>query len=74
MSRRQLLRLIAGASASIPSASLGIGALAGGRSEKPSADPGSTAPPGELSESDREFLGELEKAVFLYFWEQANPR
>jgi hypothetical protein len=35
-----------------------------------SADPGGT---GGLSEEDRRFLEDLERANFLYFWEQANP-
>jgi len=36
--------------------------------------PASTAQSGSLSKEDDQFLDELEKTTFQYFWDQANPK
>src|SRR3981081_4054948 len=73
-SRRQLLRQMAGFSlgASLgapltPWKSLPLFAQAAARQQ---AHPASTV----LSADDDNFLDDLERANFLYFWEQANPQ
>jgi hypothetical protein len=43
--------------------------LAKAQSTKPRA-----ARPGPFSQADDQFLNEMEKANFLFFWEQANPK
>jgi hypothetical protein len=58
LSRRSLVRQI-----------LGVGASAPFQTAR-SADPADNA---ALSPEDHQFLADLEKANFLFFWEQANP-
>ena len=71
-SRRQLLRQIAGVSLGLPLAHCEA-LLAQQRTatlhKKPASPPILTA----LSREDDQFLDELERAQFLFFWEQANP-
>ena len=74
LSRREVLRQLAVASAySIPL--LGgvplIGTQAPERPVVPS--PSELPPPSYLTPRDDAFLEELEKAIFQYFWDQTNP-
>lgn len=63
-------------------AALATGLYGSGQSISPVSataqpQPGAGAPrsePATLSAEDHSFLDELERATFLYFWEQANPR
>jgi hypothetical protein len=50
----------------VPSAQAGVS----GEHPAPASPPGRTV----LSPDDDQFLGEVEKASFLYFWEQGNPQ
>ena len=74
LSRRQVLGQIAlaSAAASLPLAGWAPYSLAA----SPVEQPGPELPPGRtvLSPDDDRFLEEMEKANFLYFWEQANPQ
>jgi hypothetical protein len=83
LSRRELLKDLARAGALIPLGSLALpagaarfGSLLPQQSPLPSAQPsGSTGTQTRyvLSPADDAFLEELERANFLFFWEQANP-
>src|ERR1700734_581817 len=89
ISRRELMRLLASGGAGLGIASFvpsflpslaSAGALwaPGGLFDgKQSAPAGTQPPPAEtrytLSASDDAFLEELERANFLFFWEQTNP-
>jgi hypothetical protein len=71
-SRRQLLRQIAGVSLGLPLAqceALLAQEHTATLHKKPAPPPILTA----LSREDDQFLDELERAQFLFFWEQANP-
>jgi hypothetical protein len=69
-SRRELLRRMAGASLGIPLwKALPVWALAA-QQQRESAPVSS---PTGLSPEDDKFLDDLERANFLFFWEQANP-
>src|SRR3984885_4514325 len=71
--RRDLLRWAAGAGLSLPFARWGGTAL---WAAEPDKTAGGATPSGigVLTESDDQLLEEIEKANFLYFWEQANPQ
>ncbi len=78
-SRRQLLRRMAGVSLGLPLAQgkllpllaqLPAQQQAGSQHSQPAPLPA----PGALSPEDEQFLDELERTTFLYFWEQANPQ
>jgi hypothetical protein len=76
-SRRQLLRQMAGVSLALPCApwkALPVWAQvaqhAGMRQKESAPLPAPTA----LSPEDDQFLDELERSSFLFFWEQANPQ
>jgi hypothetical protein len=78
-SRRKFLRQIAQMSMSLPI--LRVPAMpfvtpAGSEKEKrsPHSVPAAPPPATALSPQDEEFLNELERCNFLYFWEQANPQ
>jgi hypothetical protein len=68
-SRRNLLGKIAGLGASLPFTSRAILAV-----PEKVVYPLSFPEPTHLSEDDDRLLEELEKATFLFFWEQANPQ
>jgi hypothetical protein len=76
-SRRRLLRQMAGVSLALPFGqwkTLPVWAQvpaqkAGRRVREPAAHPAPTA----LSPEDDQFLDDLERSSFLFFWEQANP-
>jgi len=75
LSRRRLLRTLAGASLAAP---LCANALFHGDgsldTQAPTpAEPASLPPPSNLTVQDDAFLNDLEKANFLFFWEQGNP-
>lgn len=72
-SRRTWLRRLAAASVALPlSHSALLPLLAENKIQH--AHPAKPPLPTYLSESDDQFLEELEKAAFLFFWEQANPQ
>jgi hypothetical protein len=71
--RRDLLRWAAGAGVCLPLARLGSPAMWGQATEKTPAAPAASGT-GVLTESDDQLLEEIEKASFLYFWEQTNPQ
>jgi hypothetical protein len=92
LSRRELLRQLAGAAGCLPLAAVADRAWAQGASQasgnwlSQEGNPATTAPvtttpaaPGTpatryvLTPSDDAFLEDLERANFLFFWEQANP-
>jgi hypothetical protein len=70
LSRRQILRQIAGASFCFPFGS-GLPGFFQAQSSKPAAS--STSAP-SLSAEDDQFLNEIEAASFLFFWEQGNSK
>jgi hypothetical protein len=70
-SRRQILRHVLGASLSQPISALLAPLFA---QAQLSVSTGSTAGPTLLSPEDDQFLDDLEKASFLFFWEQGNPK
>src|SRR5262249_25021870 len=75
LSRRELLKLMAGAATEISLSAIDRPASAAGvdqRGERPiSLTPGPS--PESLSEDDEAFLDELERATFLFFLAQTNP-
>src|ERR1700751_1628061 len=68
-SRRDFLRQILGAGSCLPFAHLAFSQARGSR-EVSSAKTGSSS----MSPADDDFLNEMEKANFQYFWDQANPK
>jgi hypothetical protein len=70
-SRRELLRQIAGAGALASLGDLGAFGRQRGTQELSASNPLPAGRP--LTASDEQFLEELERANFLYFWEQSNP-
>ncbi len=77
-SRRQLLRQMAGASLALPLAQwkpLPIWAQAPAqRTDRRQKEPTPLRPTSALSPEDDQFLDDLERSSFLFFWEQANPQ
>src|SRR6059058_5050487 len=74
-SRRRLLRQIAGASLALPLApwnALPAWASAPQPARRSKEPP--PLPPSAFSPEDDQFLDELERSSFLFFWEQANPQ
>jgi len=73
LSRRDLLKQIAGLGICLPFTG-GLQTLSAASPEEQHAK--AARPPVQtyLSQADDELLEELEKANFLYFWEQANPQ
>ncbi len=71
--RRDLLRQLTRAGLGLPFAQLAASTLfAAAPDKKPPATAASGT--GVLTEADDQLLEEIEKANFLYFWEQANPQ
>lgn len=71
-SRRALLRQILGMGLSLPLAGLGMALpQASGKPQSQPATPPANAP---LSKDDDNFLEDLERANFAFFWEQASPQ
>jgi hypothetical protein len=78
-SRRAFLRQIASVSLGLPLASqktmpLLIRSAAEDRSTRQSTNPATLSAPAAMSAQDDQFLNELERSNFLFFWEQANPQ
>ena len=71
ISRRRLLRQIGGAAVGLPFAPYIAKFLMA--SDAPQLHSGVLPPQTTLSPDDEPFLEDMEKASFLYFWEQANP-
>ena len=71
LSRRYILRQILGASLCLPFARARAALLT---ERQPSAPVGSAATVPALSTEDDRFLDDLERANFLFFWEQGNPK
>ncbi len=78
ISRRGLLRQIAGAYLALPFAQwrvLSVWAQAPAqRADSRRKEPASLLPPIALSPEDDKFLDDIERSSFLFFWEQANPQ
>ena len=72
LSRRQILRQLAGAGLCVPFGRF-LPALRA-PAQPSSAQPSPSAVGFALSEEDNNLLDEIERAHFLYFWEQANPQ
>ncbi len=76
-SRRQLLRQMAGVSLGLPFAHwCGLPAWAQRPAPRQPAKGHQEIlpePPSPFSQEEEQFLDELERSIFLYFWEQANP-
>jgi hypothetical protein len=75
-SRRSLLRQIAGASLALPLAPWkALPAWAHAAAQQPTRRRNEPTPPtSPFSPEDDQFLDELERSSFLFFWEQANPQ
>ena len=71
LSRRQILRQILGTSLGLPLAGLLPGLRAD--AQTPASTAGATGLP-VLSAEDDQFLNEVEKASFLFFWEQGSSK
>lgn len=71
-SRRALLRQLLGTGLSLPLAGLGMSVpqISGKPQSRPAAPPGNAA----LSKDDDNFLEDLERANFAFFWEQSSPQ
>jgi len=67
--RREFMRQVLGAAGCLPLAGLSLSLADTQRTHVPPS-----AQPAPLSKEDDQFLDELEKATFQYFWEQANPK
>jgi hypothetical protein len=74
LSRRQLLRQVLGTSICLPFANLLPGLYADAQTSAPAHAPATPATASVLSAEDDELLNEIEKACFLFFWEQGNPK
>jgi hypothetical protein len=77
--RRELLRQMAGLSLGLPLLQTSAlpylsDAVAQDARATPHAKPATPPVPTSLSLEDDQFLNELERRNFLYFWEQANPQ
>jgi hypothetical protein len=76
-SRRQMLRQMAGASLGLPlalSRDLPVWAQISAQHPPDKGHRGSAPEtPTPFSPQEEQFLDELERSIFLYFWEQANP-
>ncbi len=70
LSRRRMMRQLLRAGLSLPLAKF-LAAL--DIQSQPALPAGSAAGAQALSEADDQFLNELEKASFLFFWEQGSP-
>jgi hypothetical protein len=73
LSRRAVLKQLAGASAAAPLTGFAARLLAQTARQQPDRSASPAQRPATLSDSDEALLDELEKATFLYFWEQASP-
>ena len=76
-SRRRLLRQIAGVSLALPLApweALPGWAQVRARQDDRRRKESAPLPPSALSPEDDQFLDDLERSSFLFFWEQANPQ
>lgn len=73
LSRRNVLRSMAGIALGIPASGFAIAPLAEALQEA-APEPAPAPQPGSLTPDDENFLNQLEQASFLFFWEQANPQ
>jgi|HubBroStandDraft_6_1064221.scaffolds.fasta_scaffold17663_4 hypothetical protein len=77
-SRRQVLRQMAGASLGLPFAPWKAlpswVQVQAQRADRRHKEPAPLPAPTALSPGDDQFLDELERSSFLFFWEQANPQ
>jgi len=78
ISRRGMLRRMAGVSLGVPLGRLrGLAGWAQAAGQRAGGRNGEAAPshaPATLSPEDDQFLDDLERSSFLFFWEQANPQ
>ena len=73
-SRRDVLRQLSSLSLSLPLTRALALATQDAKSKQTTSQPSPDLPGFGLSPQDDEFLGDLEHASFLFFWEQANPQ
>jgi hypothetical protein len=77
-SRRQLLRQMAGVSLGLPFAQWkalpGLAQEPARQADRRHSEPAPLPAPTALSPEDDQFLDDLERSSFLFFWEQANPQ
>lgn len=73
-SRRDVLRQLTGLSLGLPLTRALALATQDAKSKQTTSQPSPDLPGFGLSPQDDEFLGDLEHASFLFFWEQANPQ
>ena len=75
LSRRTVIKQLAGASAAVPLTGFAARLFAQTLRREPGGvpSPGPAERPGGLTDEDDAFLDELERATFLYFWEQGSP-
>src|SRR5258707_5377137 len=76
-SRRRMLRQIAGVSLALPFAPSralpGWAQVRAQQADRRHKESAPSPPPSTLSPEDDQFLDDLERSSFLFFWEQANP-
>ncbi len=72
-SRRRLLRLMANISLGLPLSRFGVLPALAQTPEKRPKEAAFAPPLGTLSPEDEQFLDDLERGNFLFFWEQASP-
>ena len=73
LSRRNLLRGMAGLSLGLPISRAGMLPLLAQQESEQHARPAPQPQPSALSPEDDQFLNDLEHANFQFFWDQANP-
>jgi hypothetical protein len=72
--RRSLLRGMATLSLGLPAAQTGMAPLLAAQEPEQHTSPALPPAPTALSPEDDQFLNDLERANFQFFWEQANPQ
>ncbi len=71
LQRREFIRQVLGAAGCMP---LVNSAFVLAQADKAQSTPPAPSQPWTLSKEDDQFLDDLEKTTFQYFWEQANPK
>ena len=74
ISRRRLLSELGRATLALPLAQALVTPLLAAEKRQPHTSPAAPPQTSSLSPNDDQFLDDLERANFLFFWEQANPQ
>jgi len=74
LSRRKFLRKLGAIGAALPVARWGVVPSLASVASPPTTPPAASAKSSLLSLEDDQLLDEMERANFLFFWEQANPQ